>query len=186
MLSPSHHSKINNKTDEPKILPFFKWEELQKQTQRMIDLELSSQNGMNESSENKMLETGKELLFFDMERFGDEASIRSANIDLFRLYEYNKSWIENKITRVVFFYRLFYGRLLFPLISIELVLYIVCIVGCWFWFKQDNEDSFTSLIIELAIAIPILFLYCDWNLCQDLYDKRRNIERFAAIELRLK
>lgn len=66
------------------------------------------------------------------------------------------------------------------------MLYIVCIVGCWFWFKQDNEDSFTSLIIELAIAIPILFLYCDWNLCQDLYDKRRNIERFAAIELRLK
>lgn len=64
---------------------------MQKQTQRMIDLELSSQNGMNESSENKMLETGKKLLFFDMERFGDEASIRSANIGLFRLYEYNKS-----------------------------------------------------------------------------------------------
>lgn len=57
----------------------------------MIDLELSSQNGMNESSENKMLETGKGLLSFVMERFGDEASIRSANIDLFRLYEYNKS-----------------------------------------------------------------------------------------------
>lgn len=38
----------------------------------------------------------------------------------------------------------------------------------------------------MAIAIPVLFVYCDWNLCQELYDKRRNLDRFSAIELRLK
>lgn len=59
-------------------------------------------------------------------------------------------------------------------------------VCCWLWFIHDNEKAYGSLLVELAIAIPVLFVYCDWNLCQELYDKKRNLERFSAIGSRLR
>ena len=59
-------------------------------------------------------------------------------------------------------------------------------VWCCLWYIHDNEKAYGSLLVGLVIAIPILFVDCDWGLCQEVYDRRRNLERFSAIEVRLR
>ena len=72
-----------------------------------------------------------------------------------------------------------------PLIIVELIIYVVCLLLSWYWNLHDEEEAYSSLIVEMAIVIPILFIYWNWNLCQDIYEKHRNFDRFAAIEDRL-
>ena len=72
-----------------------------------------------------------------------------------------------------------------PLISIEFVVYVATIlVVCLYCLKRRTSAS-VLMTVEIFVLIPIIFIYCDWKLCQELFDGKRNLLRFEAILKRI-
>ena len=72
-------------------------------------------------------------------------------------------------------------RLLMPLVSVELVIYVAIILVVYFFCLKEQRNNSSLLTIEIFVLIPIIFVYCDWKLCEELFDSRKNLLRFQAI-----
>lgn len=80
---------------------------------------------------------------------------------------------------------LFPCRLLIPLISIEFVVYAVTVLVVCLYCLRRRTSASVLMTVEIFILIPIIFIYCDWKLCQELFDGKRNLLRFEAILKRI-
>ena len=83
------------------------------------------------------------------------------------------------------FVLLFIRRLLIPLIGIELVVYSAIILAICLYYQRRGKNASILMMVEILILIPIIFIYCDWKLCQELFDGKRNLLRFGAILKRI-
>ena len=73
------------------------------------------------------------------------------------------------------------SRLLVPLLLLELLVYVVVIVLLFALMHPQWHSLYSEFRVEICIIIPILFIYCDWRLLQEWFDKRRCVHRFRAI-----
>lgn len=72
-------------------------------------------------------------------------------------------------------------RLFLPILIVEIILYVIAIVLLFIFVHPQLGSSSSEFRIEIIIILPFLFLFCDWKLFQEWFDKRRCLRRYAAI-----